>query len=253
MARPTKKTVDYFPHMTAHGKTIFVLESRWGNDGYAFWFRLLELIGSSEGLFYNCNNAADWQFLLAKTRVTEDVANEILSCLSDLGAIDAEIWAKRVVFSQKFVDGVADAFSRRKELLPSRKDIIDSINLSDDSIPPAETGKGKGKERKGDNTPPKSPPGDEEAYRTKKGRNLGGRQLEMFNLFWSAWNGDHSYPKGKASAADAWLMLNADQELFEKIIRGAATESKRRKEIIDSGRTAILPTRLVEWSAVGRV
>lgn len=47
MARPTKTSVDYFPHMTHSGKTIAILEARWGNDGYAFWFKLLELLGDS--------------------------------------------------------------------------------------------------------------------------------------------------------------------------------------------------------------
>ena len=40
MARPIKAGVDYFPHDTdaASRKTIFTLESIFGNDGYAFWF-----------------------------------------------------------------------------------------------------------------------------------------------------------------------------------------------------------------------
>jgi hypothetical protein len=52
MARPTKQTVDYFPHDCHHGQTIYILEKRFGNDGYAFWFNLLELLGSSEGALY---------------------------------------------------------------------------------------------------------------------------------------------------------------------------------------------------------
>ena len=47
MARPAKTSVDYFPHMAHSGKTIAILEARWGNDGYAFWFKLLELLGTA--------------------------------------------------------------------------------------------------------------------------------------------------------------------------------------------------------------
>ena len=51
MTRPMKKGVDYFPHACVHGQTMFILEQRWGNDGYAFWFKLLEMLGTTEGHF----------------------------------------------------------------------------------------------------------------------------------------------------------------------------------------------------------
>ncbi len=39
MARPLKQTVDYFPHDShaSDSKTLFILESKFGNDGYAFY------------------------------------------------------------------------------------------------------------------------------------------------------------------------------------------------------------------------
>jgi len=47
MARPRKQTVDYFPHDTdvSSGKTLTILQSKYGNDGYAFWFKLLRMPG----------------------------------------------------------------------------------------------------------------------------------------------------------------------------------------------------------------
>lgn len=66
MARPKKQTVDYFPHFVKGGRTIFILENKFGNDGYAFWFKLLEILGESEGHFYDCSNASNWEYLLAK-------------------------------------------------------------------------------------------------------------------------------------------------------------------------------------------
>jgi len=48
MARPNKQGVDYFPHFVNHGKTMFILEEKFGNNGYAFWFKLLELLGKEE-------------------------------------------------------------------------------------------------------------------------------------------------------------------------------------------------------------
>jgi hypothetical protein len=120
MGRPGKITVDYFPHVTQAGKTLASLESRWGNDGYAFWFKLLELIGNTNGFCYDCNSAADWEYLLAKTKVPEPIASAILDKLAELDAIDAELWQEKRIWSDNFVAGVAPAFEKRKGALPQK-------------------------------------------------------------------------------------------------------------------------------------
>jgi hypothetical protein len=145
MARPAKTTIDYFPHQTKHGPTMFILERRWGNDGYAFWFKLLETLGTRPGMVLDCDNAGDWAYLLASTFVTDETANNILDQLADLGAIDASLWGRRVVFSQNLVDGVSDAFSRRIEQKPSLSGVSAYINPDKAKLLQAKTGKGKGK------------------------------------------------------------------------------------------------------------
>lgn len=114
MARPKKQTIDYFPHFVNSGKTMYVLESEFGNDGYAFWFKLLELLGQTDGHFYDYKNPTAKRFLLAKTHVCEEIANRILDMLADLDAIDPELWKEdQVIWSQNLVDNVADAYKRR--------------------------------------------------------------------------------------------------------------------------------------------
>ena len=120
MARPTKTSVDYFPHMTHSGKTIAILEARWGNDGYAFWFKLLELLGDSSGFSFNCNRSADWEYLLSKTRVTEPVARAILDKLAEVEAIDAACWQQNIVWSDNFCRNLEPVFEKRKGQKPQK-------------------------------------------------------------------------------------------------------------------------------------
>lgn len=120
MARPAKTKVDYFPHVTRSGKTIAILEARWGNDGYAFWFKLLELLGDSNDFSFNCNHSADWEYLLSKTRVMEPVARAILDKLAEIEAIDAACWAKHIVWSDNFVKNLESVFVKRKQALPHK-------------------------------------------------------------------------------------------------------------------------------------
>lgn len=120
MARPRKNTVDYFPHQCVSGKTMFVIEQEFGNDGYAFWFKLLELLGQTEGHVFDCRNVSEFRFLLAKTKSSEDMANKILGLLKDLGAIDGPLWEKRVIWCQNFVDGLSSVYHNRKVEMPSK-------------------------------------------------------------------------------------------------------------------------------------
>ena len=120
MARPGKTKVDYFPHVTQTGKTIAILEARWGNDGYAFWFKTLELLGNSEGFYYDCNRPSDWEYLLSKTRVTEATATAILDKLAEIDAIDAELWSRKVIWSDNFAGNLTPVFDKRKSTPPQK-------------------------------------------------------------------------------------------------------------------------------------
>ena len=120
MSRPAKAVVDYFPHSCNHKKTMYILESKYKNDGYAFWFKLLEILGQTENHFYNCNVKSNWEFLLAKTLVNDDIANDILDTLSELDAIDPELWQQKIIWCQNFIDNIKDVYKRRCVELPTK-------------------------------------------------------------------------------------------------------------------------------------
>ena len=120
MARPKKQTVDYFPHDCITSRSLGIIQTQHGNDGYAFWFKLLQLLGKTEAHFFDYNNRDDWLFLLAETHVPDEKATQILETLASVGSIDKELWKKKIIWSQHFVDNVADVYMRRKVGLPTR-------------------------------------------------------------------------------------------------------------------------------------
>lgn len=130
MARPQKQTVDYFPHFASasEGKTMFILQSRFGNDGYACWFKLLEILASSEGHSFNYTKPSDWQFLLAKMGVSADRLAEILGTLADLDAVDRQLYGHKIIWVEKFVDNLSDLYKRRKVDLPRKPVVSADIN-----------------------------------------------------------------------------------------------------------------------------
>ena len=135
MARPQKQTVKYFPHDTdaSDGKTLTIIQSKYGNDGYSFWFKLLQLLGKSPGQYYDFKKPADWEFLLAKTHQSDpEKAKDILETLVVLDAIDAELYANGVIWCQKFVDRVADAYDRTVAGAPQRPGFL--VNVGDKGV-----------------------------------------------------------------------------------------------------------------------
>ena len=120
MARPKKNTVDYFPHDCHWSKEIEIFVNKYGNNGYAFYYRLLELIGLTPLHLYDCNELRDWQYLLAKTSVEEDMAVELIEFLVALSIIDKEMWDKKKIWVQSLVDSVRDVYKNRTTSMPTK-------------------------------------------------------------------------------------------------------------------------------------
>jgi len=146
--RPSKTTVDYFPHYTVHKKTIFTLESLYGNDGYAFWFKLLEVLGSSENHTFCYEKSADWLFLVAKTSVSEEKAKLILKTLVDLDAIDGQLYAKKTIWSSNFVEGLRPVYDKRSTEIPRKPTIRGEKRLSGEKTPQSKVKESKVKNSK---------------------------------------------------------------------------------------------------------
>lgn len=124
MARPKKETVEYFPHMVEHGKTMFILESKWGNDGYAVWFKLLEKLGATESHYIDCRDDTAIVFLAAVCRVPENVLVEIVDTLVYLNAIDRGLWLHKLIYCQHLVDNLATVYQRRRMETPTIEKVI---------------------------------------------------------------------------------------------------------------------------------
>lgn len=205
MARPKKQTVEYFPHVCVHKKTMYILEQKYGNDGYAFWFKLLEMLGVSEGHYLDLSDDAAMEFLMARTRTDEATCNEILDMLSRLEAIDKELWENhRVVWSQNFVDGLDPLYRKRATEKPT-KPSLRTGNPASGEVSGEKTLQSKVEESKVNKSPLNNSTSVLPQHEVAAGLDAGNPTgyPNEFESFWS------EYPRKirKADAYAAWLQL----------------------------------------------
>ncbi len=114
MARKEKLTVDYFPHFSGK-KSLYIIEQNFGNDGYAVVYKNFELLADSDFHFMDVTDPATLAYNAARCRVSEEKYLQIVKLLVKLGTYDEELFDKfGIIFSQSFVDNIADAYRNRK-------------------------------------------------------------------------------------------------------------------------------------------
>lgn len=114
MARPERNTVDYFPHLLGDGKKMYFIEKKYGNDGYATWFKILEKLALTELHFLNLSDSHEVLFMAAKCNIDENRLLDIINDLAKIGAINQFLWENKVIWSDKFIESIQDAYERRK-------------------------------------------------------------------------------------------------------------------------------------------
>lgn len=219
MARPQKYTVDYFPHLCKQGKTMYILEARYGNDGYAFWFKLLEILATTRGHYFDASDPIQLEFLGAKTRLSVEKTELLLGLLASIDAIDKGLWqSHKLIWSENLVRNVTEVYENRSGLLPEKPyyqegklhQNIDNHNINLVSST--------------DNTQTK-------LNYTKLDKT---KLNNSFNIFWSA------YPKKKSrgQAERTFIKINPDEKLLSIMLstiekaKKSATWSKENGQFI---------------------
>ena len=130
MARGQRKDVDYFPHECNHGRKMSIIEAKYGNDGYATWFKLLELLGKANNHYISIADDTTLMFLSSVFRLDENKTLLILNDLSKLGAINSFLYENhKVIWSEKFVESIKDAYRQRAAVVFQYSDVLTHLGL----------------------------------------------------------------------------------------------------------------------------
>ena len=130
MAKRISDTAKYFPHYSdaSSGDTLTALQTAFKNDGYAFWFRLLERLAAADGHYLDMRNDTKWRTLAAKSFIDVETADKIMEILLANEAVDLELWTEyKIIWCRNLVDNLADVYRNRRRELPQKPIVKDGI------------------------------------------------------------------------------------------------------------------------------
>ena len=122
MARPRKQGLDYFPHDVdaSNDEKIEALRALYGNDGYAFYFIMLERIYRTPNFELDVSEEFLRQILAKKVAVTPQKFEEMLETALKLGCFDQEAYEKRGVLTSPGIKKRAEIVVKKREKMRQR-------------------------------------------------------------------------------------------------------------------------------------
>lgn len=233
MARPPKEGLDYFPHDTdaSNDEKIEALRSIHGNNGYAFYFILLERIYRTPNFELDISASEIGeemkQILARKIAVTVQEFDLLLETALRWGCFDKQKYSEKGILSSNGIRRRASAVLEKREKMRNLYRLKVSAAETREETPQS-----KVKKSKVNNNPPLPPHSGgmavKENCEQRKQINI---QQERFAAFWTA------YPKkrNKGQAEKAFEKVAPDEQLMEAILTSIERAKKSAQWLKEKG------------------
>lgn len=144
MSRPSKNNVDYFPFICKIGDAMQYMEDNYGNDGFATWVKILRAIAVKNHHHLMLDNEKAIKVLASNCKISKELLFQIINDLCDFNEFDKELWeSKRVLWSQKFIDNIQEAYKRRTNDCITKQELLIKLGMSEEIVAPEKPKKTK--------------------------------------------------------------------------------------------------------------
>jgi hypothetical protein len=116
MGRPERHDVDYFPFFAKRGKTLNILQSKYGLEGIGFFTNLMRFLALTPDHHYCIKDETDRMNFFAEIGIQDESRSiKMIELMVKTEKLDRELWEKyRVIVSQAFLDSLGEAYKQRK-------------------------------------------------------------------------------------------------------------------------------------------
>lgn len=136
MARPQKEGLDYFPHDTdaTSDEKIEAMRALHGNDGYAFYFILLERIYRTNNGELDISNTSKKAAIISKVGVSPEKFDAMLEDAFELELFDRSIYEQRQHITSNGIRKRVEEVKRLREKWRKKKEVFSSENTEEKPI-----------------------------------------------------------------------------------------------------------------------
>jgi hypothetical protein len=124
MGRPERHDVDYFPFFAKRGRTLNILQSKFGCEGIGVFTNILRFLSFTPDHHYCIKDEADRMNFFVEIGIQEDRGIEIIELMVKTEKLDKELWEKyRVIASEAFLLSLEEAYKQRKNKIITMNEI----------------------------------------------------------------------------------------------------------------------------------
>lgn len=137
--RKPQHDAEFFPFYAKDGRTLFMLQARFGLEGIGFFTNLMRLLCTTPYHYVDLQDPVEAAYTWSKIGLSEEAkAEEMITLMVRTGKLDRDLWEKRrVVYCQQFVDSLSELYAKRKEKPLSIHEIYAQFSISGPEIPSA--------------------------------------------------------------------------------------------------------------------
>jgi len=125
MARPERHDVDYFPFIAKRGKTLNILQSRYGLEGIGFFTNLLRFLALTPDHHYCIKEELDMLNFFAEIGLPDaEKGLAMIELMVKTEKLDRDLWENhKVIACPAFLEGVKHAYERRSNPIITLEEI----------------------------------------------------------------------------------------------------------------------------------
>lgn len=128
MAPKTQETAAYFPFFVKDGKTLYVLQRKYGLSGVGFFVQVLRWLAQVPHHYYAYSDDVDKDRFNDFVGMSESDVRTYVADMVRTGKVDRYLWEEHsVLFIQDFTDNLDGLYSRRKIKPLTRDQIITQL------------------------------------------------------------------------------------------------------------------------------
>jgi hypothetical protein len=113
--RPERHDVDYFPFFAKRGKTLNILQSKYGLEGIGFFTNIMRFLALTPDHHYCIKDEIDKMNFFAEIGIQDESRGlEMIELMVKTEKLDRELWeGHKVIASQAFLESLEPAYEKR--------------------------------------------------------------------------------------------------------------------------------------------